>query len=82
VGQVSNRNLQIGEQTKLTEDFVKSEIERSGLASRLAQLSNAQATYKKRVNILPQLEEEQRELQRRLDAAQSTYEILLKSSKK
>jgi len=79
VGQVSNRNLQIGEsKQKLTEDFVKSEIERSGLASRLAQLSNAQATYKKRVNILPQLEEEQRELQRRLDAAQSTYEILLK----
>ncbi len=79
VRQASSGNLQIGEsKQKLSEDFVKTESERLGLASRLAKLSNTHASYKKRVNILPKLEEEQRELQRRLNAAQSTYEILLK----
>jgi capsular exopolysaccharide synthesis family protein len=53
-------------------------VERLGLANRLASLSNAQAAYKQRVNILPRLEQQQRELERRLEAAQSTYEILLK----
>ena len=79
VGQVAPENLQIGEsKQKLNEDFVKTGVERSGLANRLAVLSNAQASYKQRVSILPQLEQEQRELQRRIAAAQSTYEILLK----
>jgi capsular exopolysaccharide synthesis family protein len=77
--QVSNGSLQMGEiKQKLTEDFVKSEVERLGIANRLASLSNAQAAYKQRVNILPRLEQQQRELERRLEAAQSTYEILLK----
>lgn len=77
--QVSNGNLQMGQiKQKLTEDFVKSEVERSGLANRLTSLSNARTAYKQRVNVLPQLEQQQRELERRLEAAQSTYEILLK----
>jgi len=82
--QLSAVNLQFGEsKQKLLEDFVKSESERLGLANRLAKLSNDRATYKQRasilqVNILPKLEQEQRELQRRVAAAQSTYEILLK----
>ncbi len=79
VQQVPSGNLQIGEsKQKLSEDFVKTDVERSGLVNRLAVLSNAQATYKQRVNILPQLEQKQRELERRMTAAQSTYEILLK----
>ncbi len=79
VEQLPNGNLQIGEsKQRLIEEFAKSEVERSGLASRLAKLTNAQATYKQRVKILPRLEEDQRELQRQLDAAQSTYELLLK----
>jgi len=77
--QVPSRNLQIGEsKQKLNEDFVKSEVERSSLLNRLAKLNNAQTAYQHRVSILPKLEQEQRELQRRLEADQSTYEILLK----
>jgi len=77
--QVSTGNLQMGEvKEELTSDFVKAEVERLSLASRLAELSNAQSDYKQRLNILPKLEKDQRELQRRLEAAQSTYETLLK----
>jgi capsular exopolysaccharide synthesis family protein len=77
--QVSNGNLQTGDlKQRLLADFVKSEEQRSGLASRLASLSKAQSIYKQRVNILPKLEQNQRELERRLQAAQSTYEVLLR----
>jgi capsular exopolysaccharide synthesis family protein len=77
--QVSNSNLQMGElKQKLTEDFVKSEVERLALTSRLAYLSNAHSGYKQRVNVLPKLEQQQRELERQLEAAQSTYQTLLK----
>ncbi len=77
--QVPNRNLQIGEsKQKLNEELVKIEAERLGLANQLKKLSDNLATYKQRMNVLPKLEEQQRELQRQLDAAQSTYEILLK----
>lgn len=77
--QVSNPSLQMGKvKEKLTEDFAQSEVERIGIANRLASLSKAQAAYKQRVNVLPRLEQQQRELERRLEASQSTYEILLK----
>lgn len=77
--QVSNGNLQNGEfKQQLIADFVKSEEERFGLTSRLNSLYNAQTLYKKRVNVLPKLEQNQRELERRLQAAQSTYEVLLR----
>ncbi len=73
------RNLQIGEsKQQLIDDFVKSEIERLSLVNRLDQLYNARFIYKQRVSHLPRLEKEQRELQRRLEAAQSTYQTLLK----
>jgi capsular exopolysaccharide synthesis family protein len=76
--QVSDRNLQIGEsKQKLIEDFAAMEGTRLALNSRLASLSKAQSSFKKRLNILPKLEQEQRELQRRLAAAQSTYQTLL-----
>ncbi len=79
VQQVASGNLQSGEsKQRLTEDLVKTEVERLGLVSRLANLSNAQASYKQRLNILPKLEGQQRALQRQLEAAQATYEILLK----
>ena len=77
--QVDNGNLQTGEfKQQLIADFVKSEEERFGLTSRLTSLYNAQTLYKKRVNVLPKLEQNQRELERRLQAAQSTYEVLLR----
>lgn len=76
--QVSNGNLQIGEsKQKLAEDFVKSEVDRLGLVSRLASLSNAESVNKQRFNILPKLKQRQRELERELEVAQSTYKTLL-----
>lgn len=77
--QVPDKNLQISEfEQDLTEELVKSEGRRLGLASQVAALSNAQAAYSQRVNVLPRLEQEQRELERKLEAAQSSYESLLK----
>ncbi len=77
--QVSDGNLQIGDsKEKLADDFVKSEIERTGLASRLSYLANAETTYKERASNIPRLEQEQRELTRQSEAAESTYESLLK----
>lgn len=76
--QVSNGNLQIGEsKQKLAEDFVKSEVDRLGLVSRLASLSNAESVNKQRFNVLPKLKQRQRELERELEVAQSTYKTLL-----
>ncbi|MGQ4646890.1 polysaccharide biosynthesis tyrosine autokinase [Lyngbya aestuarii] len=73
-------NLQIGQlRENLTADLVKSEVERSGLADQVTVLRNAQSAYKQRSNVLPRLEQSQRELERKLEAAQSTYEILLNS---
>lgn len=77
--QVPNGNLDIGEsKQKLNDQFVKLEEERSGLVSRLLLLVSARRNYKERQSILPQLEQNQRQLERQLQAAQSTYQILLK----
>lgn len=76
--QASDKDLQMGQlQQQLAADFVSSEVDRYGLTSRLNSLSSAQATYKQRANVIPRLEQYQRELERRLSAAQSTYQILL-----
>ncbi|MBV9389132.1 MAG: polysaccharide biosynthesis tyrosine autokinase, partial [Chroococcidiopsidaceae cyanobacterium CP_BM_ER_R8_30] len=76
---IPSEDLQIGEsKQKLLDNLVISESDRSSLVSRLAKLYEAQSIYKQRVNILPKLEQEQRELKRQVEAAQSTYETLLK----
>ena len=78
-GQIANGRLQIGEsKQKLSEELVRAEVERSGLANQVATLSQARASYKQRMSVIPRLEQEQRELQRQLDVAQSTYETFLK----
>jgi capsular exopolysaccharide synthesis family protein len=72
-------NLQTGElQQKLTEEFVKSEVERFVLTNQLTALTNIDSSYKQRAYIIPQLEQTQRDLEREVEAAQSTYETLLK----
>jgi polysaccharide biosynthesis transport protein len=74
----ANQDLQIGElKTGLIGDFVRSEVKRTGLANQVAVLSSAEGGYKQRIRALPRLEQEQRELERKLDAAQSTYSLLL-----
>jgi capsular exopolysaccharide synthesis family protein len=75
---VAVKNLQIGElKQSLTGEFVRSEVQRSGLSNQLNDLYKTQAVYKNRSNILPQLEQTQRELERRVQASQTTYETLL-----
>lgn len=74
-----NRNLQIGEsKADLIEDYIKAEVRRVGLANHVATLASAQTDYQRRIATLPRLGQEQRELERKLEAAQSTYSLLLK----
>jgi polysaccharide biosynthesis transport protein len=76
---VAYNNLQAGllEQNLISE-LVKSEVNRLGLSRQVTSLNNVRVTYKQRANILPRLEQDQRELGRILEAAQATYQTLLK----
>lgn len=86
VGEVSGQNqiekkgnLQLGElKQKIIADLIQLETGRSGLASQVSTLSRVLANYRQRVNVLPQLKQREQELERELQAAQSTYEILLR----
>jgi capsular exopolysaccharide synthesis family protein len=76
---VADQNLQMGQLKQgMTADLVKLEIERLGLANRVTVLKNAYVMNQNRANVLPQLEQTQRGLERRLQVARSTYEELLK----
>lgn len=73
--------LQIGElRQNLIANFMQSEIQRQGLAQKLASLNNSRTTYEQRLKVLPQLEQQQRDLERTLEVAQSTYQTLLKKA--
>lgn len=75
--QLNTGNLQIGELTpKLVEEFVKVEAKRQGFANQIVTLSNLLMAYKQRMNVLPRLEKEQRELENKLQVSQSTYALL------
>lgn len=77
--QIPNGLLQIGEQKQiLIKDTIQAEAEHRSLAKGLASLYNSRSIYEQRINIIPQLKQNQRELERRVEAAQSTYETLLK----
>jgi polysaccharide biosynthesis transport protein len=76
---ISDKNLQIGElKQEITSDLVKSEVERLALQKRVTVLNNAFSVYQGRLGVLPKLEQQQRELERKLQASQSTYQQLLK----
>ena len=62
----------------LTQDLVKSEVEKLALRSQLEELQNVFTDNRKRLDALPRLEEQQIQLQRQLSVAQGTYEQLLK----
>lgn len=68
---------ELGVQQRLIGDFANAEAERASIQQRIAALSKVEAAYKERINILPTLEKQQRELERQLEAAQSTYKLLL-----
>ncbi|OUL35994.1 lipopolysaccharide biosynthesis protein [Nostoc sp. T09] len=64
-------------QQQLTAELVRLESTRLGLISQADALSNLQFEYRQRLNTLPRLEQQQRQLERKVQAAQSTYSLLL-----
>ena len=73
------QSRQVGLLTQsLTQDLVKSEVEKLALTSQLEELQNVYTYNRKRLDSLPRLEQEQLQLQRQLLVAQGTYEQLLK----
>ncbi|AFY57853.1 capsular exopolysaccharide biosynthesis protein [Rivularia sp. PCC 7116] len=76
--QIQQGNLQLGElRRSLIAEITSAQAERDGLQQQIATLTNKFYTYKRRADLLPKLEQEQRELERKLKAAQSTYQTLL-----
>jgi capsular exopolysaccharide synthesis family protein len=78
---ISSKNfniLSLGElkQTQISQ-FANLGLQREGLTRKLAALKNSRTAHQQRLNKLPGLEKEQRELERRLEASQSTYKTLL-----
>ncbi len=78
-GQITEGSLQVGQlRQSLIADITRAQAERVGLERQIATLLRQQQAYIKRANNLPKLEQSQRELERKLQAAQTTYETLLK----
>jgi uncharacterized protein involved in exopolysaccharide biosynthesis len=61
-------------------DFLTAVAQQKATQNRLSSLMESRLSHSRRSKILPQLMQQQRELERRLQAAQSTYETLLKKS--
>ncbi|MCL6752169.1 polysaccharide biosynthesis tyrosine autokinase [Nostoc sp. CCCryo 231-06] len=77
--QITEGSLQVGQlRQSLIADITRAQAERVGLERQIATLLRQQEAYIKRANNLPKLEQSQRELERKLQAAQATYETLLK----
>ncbi|MBN3950210.1 MAG: polysaccharide biosynthesis tyrosine autokinase [Nostoc sp. NMS7] len=77
--QITEGSLQVGQlRQSLIADITRAQAERVGLERQIGTLSRQQDAYIKRANNLPRLEQSQRELERKLQAAQTTYETLLK----
>lgn len=58
-------------------EFANLGLQKTGLEKKLQALNNAYNAYKQKSNAMPELQEQQRELERRVEAAQSTYQTLL-----
>jgi polysaccharide biosynthesis transport protein len=77
-GSRNTNGVQLGDlRRELIGQLVQAESDRIGLTQQLTTLSTTQSNYQQRANALPRLNESQRELERRLNAAQTTYESLL-----
>ncbi len=71
-------NLQVGEvEADLIGDYIRLDAQLMGLQDQASALQAAYTSYLVRASILPRLEQEQRQLERQLEAAQSTYSLLL-----
>ncbi|HIK03573.1 MAG TPA: polysaccharide biosynthesis tyrosine autokinase [Trichormus sp. M33_DOE_039] len=73
-----NQNIQLGAlKQQLSARLLELESIRLGAAKQATTLSNLQIAYKQRLNNLPRLEQQQRQLERKVQAAQVTYSLLL-----
>ena len=71
--------LKVGElKQNLIAELLKSEVQLTGLTKKLASLQNSRSAYGQRVNVMPQLVQTQRQLERQLEVSQSTYQNLLR----
>jgi uncharacterized protein involved in exopolysaccharide biosynthesis len=81
-GNLSSQNREVPQINELRQslinEFLSSEVKRLGWIQRLTSLQNSRLLYEQRVKALPQLEQQQRELERRLEVPQSTYQTLQK----
>ncbi len=68
-----------GQKNNQLEKFIANEIQRVELTRQLESLYTSRRNYEQRSQNLPQLEQEQQELRRRVQVAQVTYETLLKN---
>lgn len=76
--QTLERFLQTGDiKEVLAQDLVKAEVQRQEIIEQQASLQQTVAEYTQRVNQIPELEQQQRNLERKLDAAQTAYKALL-----
>lgn len=76
---IPEQDLQMGElKQTLTANLVQVEVERLGLESQVGVLMKAFVLYQARLRSLPKLEQQQLQLRRQLQIAQSTYEQMLR----
>ncbi len=76
---MAGKNLQIGLlKQNLTASLVQVEVERLGFQKRVAVLAGAYSLNQQRLTTLPQLEQQQRQLERQIQGAKLTYEQLEK----
>ncbi|MDJ0734691.1 MAG: polysaccharide biosynthesis tyrosine autokinase [Nostocaceae cyanobacterium] len=74
----NNSSWQMGQlQQQLTAKLVELESNRLGLAAELTSLLVLEANHKQRLSTIPQLEQQQDQLERKVQAAKSTYSLLL-----
>ncbi|MTJ48418.1 polysaccharide biosynthesis tyrosine autokinase [Dolichospermum sp. UHCC 0259] len=79
--QVPEGQLQIGAiRQQLIQSFLQAEVQRFGLSKKLASLYNSRTEVKRRAKIIPMLVQNQRDLERKVEVAQSTYETILKKA--
>ena len=70
--------LSLGELTRSQiAEFANLGLKKEGLEKKLVNLKKTYESYKQKSDSLPRLQEQQRELERRVEAAQSTYQTLL-----
>jgi succinoglycan biosynthesis transport protein ExoP len=79
---VSVGNLQIGKiKEELATKYLQLQVERQGLEKKIQTLSNIRETYQQKLAIMPNLEKQQGDLERKLTVAQTNVETLVTRQK-